>query len=294
MSKTIIFLQITNLPESGEQTTMKFRPCIDLHQGLVKQIVGSTLKDEDITTTPNDNDNDRVLATNFTTVLPSSYYADLYRADRLTGGHVIMLGGGNDDAARLALSTYPGKLQIGGGINLDNCHEWLAAGASHVIVTSYVFTDGQVRLDRLAALREAIGQKRLVLDLSCRRKDNDDDDRQYYVVTDKWQKFTDVVVNEATLTQLAEYCDEFLVHGVDVEGKQCGILEDLVQLLGQYSPIPVCYAGGVRCLDDLDLVDRLGGGKVDCTVGSALDIFGGSLKYTDTVEWHNKRNNNNR
>jgi phosphoribosylformimino-5-aminoimidazole carboxamide ribotide isomerase len=277
---------------------MKFRPCIDLHQGLVKQIVGSTLKDEDITTTPNDDndDNGRVLATNFTTALPSSYYADLYRADQLTGGHVIMLGGGNDDAARLALSTYPGGLQIGGGINLDNCHEWLAAGASHVIVTSYVFTDGQVRLDRLAALREAIGQKRLVLDLSCRRKDNDDDkdddDHQYYVVTDKWQKFTDVVVNEATLTQLAEYCDEFLVHGVDVEGKQCGILEDLVQLLGQYSPIPVCYAGGVRSLDDLDLVDRLGGGKVDCTVGSALDIFGGSLKYTDTVEWHNKRNNN--
>jgi phosphoribosylformimino-5-aminoimidazole carboxamide ribotide isomerase len=281
--------------QASSPATMKFRPCIDLHQGLVKQIVGSTLKDEDITTKTNNN-NDQLLATNFTTALPSSYYADLYRADHLTGGHVIMLGGGNDDAARLALSTYPGSLQIGGGINLDNCHEWLAAGASHVIVTSYVFTDGQVRLDRLAALREAIGQKRLVLDLSCRQKDNnddnDDDDHQYYVVTDKWQKFTDVVVNEATLTQLAEYCDEFLVHGVDVEGKQCGILEDLVQLLGQYSPIPVCYAGGVRSLADLDLVDRLGGGKVDCTVGSALDIFGGSLKYTDTVEWHNKRNNN--
>jgi phosphoribosylformimino-5-aminoimidazole carboxamide ribotide isomerase len=305
---------------------MKFRPCIDLHQGLVKQIVGSTLKDdmnvvegggdkqqpaeeEGANHEPQQQQQQPDLATNFATTLPSSHYARLYQTDRLTGGHVIMLGGGNDEAARLALSTYPGGLQIGGGITLDNCHTWLAAGASHVIVTSFVFTNGHVRLDRLEALRAAIGKERLVLDLSCRRRppqrrkkleDNEDadqvdeeesDDTNYYVVTDKWQTFTNVVVNAATLTQLAAYCDEFLVHGVDVEGLQCGILEDLVQLLGAHSPIPVCYAGGVRSLADLDLVDRLGGGRVDCTVGSALDIFGGALPYADVVAWHHRRNN---
>jgi phosphoribosylformimino-5-aminoimidazole carboxamide ribotide isomerase len=273
---------------------MKFRPCIDLHQGQVKQIVGSTLTDE---TT----DSSAAAVTNFSTTKPAAEFAQLYARDQLTGGHVILLGPGNHEAALSAVQAYPGGLQVGGGINATNCREWIAAGASHVIVTSHVFSEGQIRMDRLAALRDAVTRKKLVLDLSCRRKpdvtvpalSNDNDDNYYYVVTDRWQKFTDYPVTAATLQELAEYCDEFLVHGVDVEGKQCGILEDLVELLGQHSPIAVTYAGGVRSLEDLELVERLGNGRVDCTVGSALDIFGGSLKYDDVVQWHNARNNTN-
>lgn len=194
-----------------------------------------------------------------------------------------MLGKGNSEAAKSALAAH--SMQVGGGINLENCQEWLQAGATHVIVTSFVVSNGQLNMERLKQLEATVGKERLVLDLSCRKKDG-----QYYVVSDRWQKFTNVQVNKETLALLADYCDEFLVHGVDVEGKQCGILQDLVALLGEHSPIPVCYAGGVRSLEDLDLVEKLGKGRVDCTVGSALDIFGGSLKYGDVVSWHTKRN----
>jgi phosphoribosylformimino-5-aminoimidazole carboxamide ribotide isomerase len=143
----------------------------------------------------------------------------------------------------------------------------------------------------LAALVAAIGKERLVLDLSCRKKpqssrSHDDD---YYVVTDKWQKFTDYPVTAATLQDLSTYCAEFLVHGVDVEGLQCGILPDLVALLGEHSPIPVTYAGGVRSLADLELVRKVGKNRVDCTVGSALDLFGGSLSYASVVGWHEEQ-----
>lgn len=254
----------------------KFRPCIDLHQGQVKQIVGSTL------TTESDD-----LATNFSTNKPSSEYATLYRKDQLTGGHVIMLGPGNTDAAQAAVKAYPDHLQIGGGINETNCKEWIDLGASHVIITSAVFKDGRVYWEKLRQIVNIIGKEKLVLDLSCRKKNG-----KYYVVTDKWQKFTDYTVTPEHLQELSQYCDEFLVHGVDVEGKQCGILEDLVTLLGEHSPVPVTYAGGVRSLEDLDMVDRLGHGKVDITVGSALDIFGGSLPYDDVVKWHKERNAN--
>lgn len=256
---------------------MKFRPCIDLHQGQVKQIVGSTLTD-----TTDD------VATNFSTQKPAEDFAKLYQKDSLTGGHVIMLGPGNREAAMSAISAYP--MQVGGGINDTNAQEWLDAGASHVIVTSHVFSNGQIRIDRLTTLRDIVTKQKLVLDLSCRRKPGSSESSEYFVVTDRWQKFTEFPVNAETLRQLAEYCDEFLVHGVDVEGKQCGILEDLVELLGKHSPIPVTYAGGVRSIEDLELVERIGNGKVDCTVGSALDIFGGSLKYEDVVKWHNERN----
>jgi len=261
-------------------TTMRFRPCIDLHQGQVKQIVGSTLSD----------DKTDQVATNFATQRPAQDFAKLYQKDGLTGGHVIMLGpAGNKEAARSAVAAYP--MQVGGGINDTNAQEWLDAGASHVIVTSHVFSNGQIRMDRLEKLRDTVTKEKLVLDLSCRRKPGSDaSSSDYFVVTDRWQKFTDFPVTAATLQQLAEYCDEFLVHGVDVEGKQCGILEDLVILLGKHSPIPVTYAGGVRSIEDLELVEKLGNGRVDCTVGSALDIFGGSLKYEDVVEWHNSRN----
>jgi len=273
---------------------MKFRPCVDLHQGQVKQIVGSTLIDDDNTNTSSSasspSDPPVSLATNFETSKPAAEFAKLYQADQLTGGHVIMLGPGNTQAARSAVEAYPGHLQIGGGITDQNAQEWLDAGASHVIVTSHVFQDGQIHMDRLRKLRDQVTKEKLVLDLSCRRRPGAAIDSDYFVVTDRWQKFTNFPVTAATLQQLADYCDEFLVHGVDVEGKQCGILEDLVELLGQHSPIPVTYAGGVRSIEDLELVERLGNGKVDCTVGSALDIFGGTLRYKDVVQWHKKRN----
>ena len=187
----------------------------------------------------------------------------------------------------MALEAYPKGLQVGGGINDTNAKEWLDKGASHVIVTSFVFREGTIDMDRLERLVTAVGGKQhLVLDLSCRRKTPDG---PYYVVTDRWQSYTDYPVTEETLQTLSKYCDEFLVHGVDVEGKQCGILEDLVTLLGEKSPIPVTYAGGARSLEDMQLVNRVGRGNVDLTIGSALDCFGGNLKYDDVVAWHNEQ-----
>lgn len=259
---------------------MKFRPCIDLHNGQVKQIVGSTLSDEKESSTLN---------TNFETDQPASDYAKMYCRDKLTGGHVIMLGPGNNEAAKSALQMYPNGLQVGGGINDTNALEWLEAGASHVIVTSFVFSNGQIHMERLEKLVEICGKDRLVLDLSCRRKPDATDDNDYYVVTNRWQSFTDYKVNPENLKELAMYCDEFLVHGVDVEGKQCGILEDLVVLLGEHSPIAVTYAGGVRSLEDMEQIRKLGKDRVDATIGSALDCFGGTLKYDDVVAWHNQQ-----
>lgn len=255
---------------------MKFRPCIDLHNGQVKQIVGSTLTDEKESSSLN---------TNFETDRPAADYAKMYERDQLTGGHVIMLGPGNKEAASSALKAYPKGLQVGGGVNDSNALEWLEAGASHVIVTSFVFSEGKIHMERLQRLVDICGKERLVLDLSCRRKPNSDDD-DYYVVTNRWQSFTDYKVTPHNLQDLAKYCDEFLVHGVDVEGKQCGILEDLVRLLGEHSPIPVTYAGGVRSLEDMQLVQKIGNNKVDATIGSALDCFGGSLSYDEVVAWH--------
>lgn len=253
---------------------MRFRPCIDLKNGKVVQIVGGTLSDSD----------DEHLDTNFTSANPSEFYADLYRRDQLVGGHVIALGGGNEDAALSALSTYPGGLQYGGGVNLDNSVKYLDAGASHVIITSFVFRDGKFEEERLKAIVEKIGRDRLVLDLSCRKRDG-----KYWVVTDRWQKFSELVVDEKTLDSLSSYCSEFLVHGVDVEGKMAGIENELVQMLGEQSPIPVTYAGGARSLADLEKVKDLGKGRVDLTIGSALDIFGGSTAYADVVDWDRKQ-----
>ena len=265
----------------------KFRPCIDLHAGKVKQIVGSTLIDDKKNALASASS--EVSCTNFQTDKPASEYASMYARDKLTGGHVIMLGSGNVDAAKSALQAYPDGLQVGGGITCENAREWLGYGASHVIVTSHVFRSGTIDWDRLTKLVEMIGKDRLVLDLSCRRKASDADG-PYYVVTDRWQTYTEVEVNEATLEKLSGYCDEFLVHGVENEGKKCGILEDLVELLGKYSPLPCTYAGGVKGLEDLDRVKELGNGKVDLTIGSALDCFGGDIKYDDVVSWHRREN----
>jgi phosphoribosylformimino-5-aminoimidazole carboxamide ribotide isomerase len=244
-----------------------FRPCIDLHQGKVKQIVGSTLREGDASPT-----------VNFESERPASYYAALYRDDGLMGGHVIMLGPGNEAAARDALGAFPGGLQIGGGITPRNATAWLDAGASHAIVTSYVFHGGQVDVDRLQEMVRTVGQSRLVLDLSCRKREG-----VYYVVADRWQSFTQTPVRRDTLEMLAEFADEFLVHAADVEGMQKGIDEELVGLLGASSPIPATYAGGARQVEDLERVWRIGGGRVNLTIGSALDIFGGSISYREVV-----------
>jgi phosphoribosylformimino-5-aminoimidazole carboxamide ribotide isomerase len=249
---------------------MKFRPCIDLHQGKVVQIVGGSLQEDDQAS----------LQINFSSERSAPDYARLYQQDGLMGGHVVSLGSGNQEAAIQALQAFPGGLQYGGGVTPDNAATYLEAGASHVIVTSYIFNSGKIDLDRLEKLLDVTGRNKLVLDLSCRQRDGD-----YYVVTDRWQTFTDEKVGPALLEKLSVYCAEFLVHGVDVEGKQQGIEEDLISLLGMYSPLPVTYAGGVKKLSDLDLVQSLGQGRVDLTIGSALDIFGGKVAYADVLDW---------
>ena len=249
-----------------------FRPCIDLHEGKVKQIVGGTLGDTG-------------LRTNFVAKQSAAWFAELYKRDGLTGGHVIMLGPGNDEAGRAALRAYPGGLQIGGGINLDNAASYLDNGASHVIVTSWVFREGTVDWDRLNSLVNAIGKERLVIDLSCRRRGRD-----HFVVTDRWQKFTDLAVTGQTLDGFAGSCAEFLIHAVDVEGLCGGIDRELVQNLGVWSQVPVTYAGGANSISDLEEVTRLGQGKIDLTIGSALDIFGGTgVRYTDAVAFNRRQ-----
>ncbi len=248
---------------------MKFRPCIDLHQGKVKQIVGGTLTN-----------NSERLVENFVSLHDAAYYAELFKKDGLAGGHVIKLGPGNEGEALKALLAYPGGLQIGGGITAENAAFYLDHGASHVIVTSYVFRDGVINYQNLKGLVKTIGKERLVLDLSCRAQNG-----TYYVVTDRWQKFTDYEINKANLADLAMYCAEFLIHAADVEGRRQGIEEDLVSKLGQWVDIPTTYAGGARSFNDLDLVYRLGKGKIDLTVGSALDVFGGDLSYYEVIRY---------
>ncbi|HEX4121955.1 MAG TPA: phosphoribosylformimino-5-aminoimidazole carboxamide ribotide isomerase [Verrucomicrobiae bacterium] len=252
-----------------------FRPCIDLHEGKVKQIVGGSL-----TGAPAD------LRTNFVSERPAGWFAALYQRDNLPGGHVIMLGPGNVTAAREALAAYPGGMHVGGGINLENAAGYLEAGASHVIVTSWIFREGQLDESRLRQLSGAVGKNRLVLDLSCRKRGDD-----YFVVTDRWQKFTEMKIEPGTLKTLAGWCDEFLVHAADVEGLCRGVDFELAGKLGQWSPIPATYAGGANSLADLEEVTRIGGGKIHLTIGSALDIFGGKgVRYQDVVEFNRTHN----
>jgi len=249
---------------------MRFRPCIDLREGRVVQIIGSSLVDK----------NSETLKTNFETDRSPEEFAKMYKEDNLTGGHVISLGSGNEEAALSALQTFPGGFHIGGGITPQNAITYLDAGASHVIVTSYVFSNGRIDMEKLKLLQETVGKDRLVLDLSCRKKGPD-----FWIVTDRWQKFTNEIISPEILNQLADHCDEFLVHGVDVEGKMEGIQTELIGILGKYSPIPVTYAGGVKALSDLNLVKEVGSNRVDLTIGSALDIFGGTVPYCSVVEW---------
>ncbi|KAI9671080.1 MAG: Enzyme that catalyzes the fourth step in the histidine pathway [Alyxoria varia] len=253
-----------------------FRPCIDLHSGQVKQIVGGSLSE-----------NVSSLKTNFVSTRSAGFYATLYRDRKLKGGHVIMLGPGNEEAAKEAVKAWPGSLQVGGGINAQNAAHWIDHGAEKVIVTSYLFRDNVFSQARLDQCLEALGNDRqkLVIDLSCRRRGG-----SWFVATNKWQTFTDFEITKNNLQALESYCSEFLVHAADNEGLQRGIDEELVSKLAECCSIPITYAGGARDLNDLDKVKSLSNGKVDVTIGSALDIFGGtSVAFEDCVAW-NARN----
>jgi phosphoribosylformimino-5-aminoimidazole carboxamide ribotide isomerase len=255
---------------------MRFRPCIDIHNGSVKQIVGGSLQDQ----------GDRA-KDNFVSRYDGGFYGDLYRRDGFRGGHIILLNPVGSpwyekdvEQAKLALEAYPGGLQLGGGITGENAEKFLDMGASHVIVTSYVFRDGIVDYQRLSELSRQIGKEHLVLDLSCRRYGEG-----YYIVTDRWQKRTEEQLNRETMEHLREYCDEFLIHGVDVEGKQQGIEKPVISMLGQWQAGIVTYAGGIRSLEDLEYIREAGKDAIDFTIGSALDLFGGDMPYKSMLEY---------
>ena len=255
---------------------MEFRPCIDIHNGKVKQIVGGSLRDKG-----------NQAKENFVSEMDGAFYAQLYRKENIKGGHIILLNPVTSEhyeatkaQAMSALSNYPDGLQVGGGITAENANEFIEAGASHVIVTSYVFKDGKINYDNLNKLVQAVGKEHLVLDLSCRQREG-----SYFIVTDRWQKYTDETITTEILDELSEYCDEFLVHAVDVEGKASGIETELVSLLGEWGKIPVTYAGGVHSFDDLRLVKELGRDKINVTIGSALDLFGGNMKFEEVLSY---------
>ncbi|KAF2474025.1 Phosphoribosylformimino-5-aminoimidazole carboxamide ribotide isomerase [Lindgomyces ingoldianus] len=255
----------------------RFRPCIDLHAGSVKQIVGGTLSDTSSAS----------LKTNFTSEHPSSYYASLYKQHNLTGAHVIMLGPGNEDAAKKALEAWKGGLQVGGGVTEGNVREWVALGAEKVIITSYLFPSATFSPERLQSILAALDndKEKLVIDLSCRRRG-----ASWFVATNKWQTITDFELTQESISLLEPHCSEFLIHAADVEGLQRGIDHDLVSKLAEWCSIPVTYAGGGRSIEDLELVKILSHGKVDLTIGSALDIFGGGgVKFEDCVKWNEEQ-----
>lgn len=249
---------------------MRFRPCIDIHNGVVKQIVGGSLKDE--------GDHARE---NFSAVHNADYYAKMYKKDQLRGGHVILLNPSTSKyyektlwQAKCALQAFPDGLQVGGGICAENAESFLNMGASHVIVTSYVFSEGKIQWGNLKRLKNAVGKERIVLDLSCRKRDG-----KYYVVTNRWQTFTEEELTLELLEEMADFCDEYLIHGVDVEGHASGVDVQLAKLLGKYEGNPMTYAGGIGSVEDLKNFEKMTEGKVDFTIGSALDLFGGSFPY---------------
>jgi len=255
---------------------MQFRPCIDIHNGSVKQIVGGSLKDA----------GDQALE-NFVSEYDAAFYARLYRSYGLKGGHIILLNHKDSEFFEAtkaqglqALKAYPEGLMIGGGITAENASEYIEAGASHVIVTSYVFKNGLVEILNLNKLVEMVGREHIVLDLSCKKIDG-----QYRIVTDRWQKATDVILSHETLDYFKDFCDEFLIHAVDVEGKSNGIETELAELLGDWGKIPITYAGGVHDFHDLELLKTLGRDKIDVTIGSALDLFGGHMSFEKVLEY---------
>ncbi|MBQ5559047.1 MAG: phosphoribosylformimino-5-aminoimidazole carboxamide ribotide isomerase [Lachnospiraceae bacterium] len=259
---------------------MEFRPCIDIHNGKVKQIVGGSLVDKG-----------NQAEENFVSEQDGSFYANLYKKDGLKGGHIIILNPvGSEyyeadvEQAMLALRAYPGGLQVGGGITNENAKRFIDAGASHVVVTSYVFKDGKINYENLNKLVDAVGKEHLVLDLSCRKKKDEQGDYQYYVVTDRWQKFTDTILDENVMNSLSKYCDEFLIHAVDVEGKANGVETELVKILSKCKNLTITYAGGVGNYRDLEDLKMLGNNQINVTIGSALDLFGGGMCYENVLK----------
>lgn len=249
---------------------MEFRPCIDIHNGKVKQIIGSSLSDEK-----------DAAKENFVSNKNAAYYAGLYQSRGLKGGHIILLNAADSPyyeqtkaEAMSALTAFPDGMHVGGGITAENAPEYLKSGASHVIVTSYVFQNGEILLERLEKLKKAVGKEHIVLDLSARKFED-----AYYVMTDRWQKKSNVKVDLKLLDRLSSYCDEYLIHAVDVEGKNSGIEERLVEMLSAYEGLPVTYAGGIHSYADLKLLAKLGQNKIHATIGSSLDLFGGSLSF---------------
>lgn len=254
---------------------MEFRPCIDIHNGKVKQIVGSSLRDEGDSASEN-----------FVSKSDASWYASLYKDKGLSRGHVILLNHKDSEyyestkaQAISAIKGYPMGLQVGGGITPDSACEFLEAGASHVIVTSYVFSDGRINMDNLERMVRAVGKEKLVLDLSCKKTD-----RGYVVVTDRWQRLTDQVLDERLLMGLSDYCDEFLIHAVDVEGKANGIETELVSMISGFDKRSVTYAGGIGSYECLYELKNAGNGRINATIGSALDIFGGNLSIDKIID----------
>ena len=254
---------------------MEFRPCIDIHNGQVKQIVGGSLKDWN-----------NLAKENFVANQDARFYAKLYKEAGLKGGHIILLNPVTSEhyeatktQALQALREYPYGLQVGGGITPENANEYLEAGASHVIVTSYVFYGGRIDYERLERMVAAVGREHLVLDLSCKKVNG-----EYRIVTDRWQNITDEVVSIELMERLSAYCSEFLIHAVDVEGKVNGIEAELVELLGGWEGLPITYAGGVHSYEDLDLLKELGQNRLNVTIGSALDLFGGKLEWKEVAK----------
>ena len=255
---------------------MEFRPCIDIHNGKIKQIVGSSLRDEG-----------NCASENFVSEKKGDFYADFYKKRGVKGGHIILLNHSDSEyyevtkkQAILALRAYSGGLQVGGGITPENGKEFLNAGASHVIVTSYVFKDGKIDRNGLHKMQKSVGKQHLVLDVSCRKRGD-----IYYIVTDRWQKYTEVVLNEENMNYFAGFCDEFLIHAVDVEGKASGIEGELVSMLGDWGRLPITYAGGVHNFEDLKILKELGKNKVNVTIGSALNLFGGSMDFDKVLDY---------
>ena len=271
LTERLLIIENLKKKKKKKKTMSQFRPCIDLHSGSVKQIVGGSLSDTGAG-----------LKENFVSEKPAEYYANMYAEDKLQGGHVIMLGGGNEEAAKKSLQAFPRGLQVGGGINAENAKKWIDYGASHVIVTSYMFDGPVVSIKKIQELVDAVGKDNLILDLSCKRVGDG-----WTVAKDRWQTLTDLTISPETLDMLSQYCSEFLVHAADVEGKCQGIDEQLVSYLASWGKIPITYAGGAKSIDDLKIVNELSQGKVHLTYGSALDIFGGDLvKYSDCVSWN--------
>lgn len=266
------------IKEGGKN--MEFRPCIDIHNGKVKQIVGGSLKDQG-----------NQAKENFVSEQDGAFFAKMYRESGVKGGHIILLNPVGSEyyeadcrQALSALKEYPGGLQVGGGITDENAAFFLENGASHVIVTSFVFKNGKINYTNLKKITEAVGKERLVLDLSCRKKVDERGEEKYYVVTDRWQKFTETQLSLEVLQELAEYCDEFLIHAVDVEGKARGVERDLVRILSSFDAKPITYAGGVGSFSDLEELKKIGKNRINVTIGSALDLFGGGMSYENVLK----------